>query len=202
MAVYRRSRPQKTLVLVGCEGASEAGYVRWLKQLARREGLGIAISDENLGGGDVLVIVERFLERMALRRKNRPYRHFGILLDFDTLHDSLDRIGTAERLAAGAKVALLWQSPCHEAFLLRHFEGFQGHRPVDKAMAERQLRGVWPEDFAKGMASTRLRSRVDAGACPARSCRRAGLRRLLDRNRLAPLGPATLPLRTGGLSPY
>lgn len=111
----------------------------------------IAICSEGLGGGDPLALVEEAV--MRNRRNGDRSTKRSLLLDSDLRGADHNRDQKAFALARQYRIALIWQDPCHEGFLLRHFEGFDGHRPVDPIAAERQLRGVWP-DYKKGMDAT------------------------------------------------
>ena len=160
MASRRPYIPQRTPVFLACEGGSEYGYVRWLNRLARNCGALVAIKAERLQGGDPLELVESAMSK--LRHRDRPGARFevrGLLLDADLRGVNPGRDSEAARLAERRKIRLIWQEPIHEAFLLRHFDGFETHRPPDKRSAQRQLKNVWP-DYEKGMDATGYERRL------------------------------------------
>jgi hypothetical protein len=45
---------------------------------------------------------------------------------------------------------LIVQRPCHEAFIIRHFKGWENHKPSTRQDAEKLLVKVWPR-YKKGM---------------------------------------------------
>ena len=151
MPSRRVSRPRKKPVFLAGEGPSERGYGRWLNRLAAEAHVPVAIRAEALRGGDPLDLVKQTFERLrTVERQRGPYRTRGLLLDGDLRGQSIERDAQAIRLAKKKHIRLIWQDPSHEAFLLRHFAGYENHRPPDQASAERLLRRVWP-DFTKGL---------------------------------------------------
>ena len=151
MPSRRVSRPRKKPAFLAGEGLSERGYGRWLTRLAAEAHVPVAIRAEALRGGDPLDLVEQAIDRLRTIEKQRgSYRTRGLLLDGDLRGQSSERDAQAIRLAQNKRSRLIWQEPSHEAFLLRHFAGYENHRPPDQASAERLLRRVWP-DFRKGL---------------------------------------------------
>lgn len=147
----RLSRPRKKPVFLAGEGLSERGYARWLNRLADEIDIPVAIRAEALQGGDPLDLVEQAMDRLqAVERHRGPYQRRGLLLDGDLRGQSGQRDAQAIQLAQNKRIRLIWQEPSHEAFLLRHFAGYENHRPPDQDSAERLLRRVWP-NFAKGL---------------------------------------------------
>jgi len=61
-------------------------------------------------------------------------------------------------MAAKAGIFLVWQRPDHEAFLLRHLDGCQQHRPPAGASFN-ALRQQWP-DYAKPQTQIQLAQRI------------------------------------------
>jgi hypothetical protein len=151
MPSRRLSRPRKKPVFLAGEGLSERGYCRWLNRLAAETNAPVAIRAEALRGGDPLDLIEQSIDRLrTVERQRGFYRTRGLLLDGDLRGQSIERDAQAIRLAQDKRIRLIWQEPLHEAFLLRHFAGYENHRPPDQASAERLLRRVWP-DFTKGL---------------------------------------------------
>ncbi len=54
---------------------------------------------------------------------------------------------------------VIWQEPCHEAFLLRHLDGFAQHRPPTSTRAEDILGCAW-HDYSKPMTKLQLGRRI------------------------------------------
>ncbi len=151
MAGPRHAKPERRVVLLGCEGRSEEGYGLWMNQVARRRDMAITIRPVFLGGGDPLAIVEAFEHEIAARRRRgRRYAHHVLFVDGDRLGEAPARDDAIPAIVRRAKMVLIWQSPGHEAFLLRHFECHQHDRPTMTVVAERRLERLWPA-YRKGM---------------------------------------------------
>ena len=122
MARGRPRIPPDTQVFVGREGSSEFGYLRWLNRLAAREEIRIAFTAKRLKSGDPLELIEAAIARLAVeKRKGVNFRHRALLVDHDGLGANHDRDQQAHALAQMHRLPLIWQTPCHEGFLLRHF---------------------------------------------------------------------------------
>jgi len=63
-----------------------------------------------------------------------------ILLDDDQTVKEPQRAQQAKALAKKNDISLIWQCPCQEAMLLRHFETHTNDRPASSAIADRQLK--------------------------------------------------------------
>jgi hypothetical protein len=70
-------------------------------------------------GGDPLAIVETAGKQLRKRAgRGEPYVTRVVLLDADRGGLTPERTAQAVRLAANLDLRLVWQEPCHEAFLL------------------------------------------------------------------------------------
>ncbi len=158
-------RPQRVPIFIDCEGESEVSYVALLATFARDSSLPVHLHAEHLtGAGDPLSRVERALQRLQhIATRRGPFRHRFILMDDDQVAKSPDRANRARALALQNGIQLIWQQPCHEAFLLRHHAGCDTHRPPDSANAGRALEKEWPQ-YRKPMAAIDLRVRMDIEA--------------------------------------
>jgi hypothetical protein len=152
----RRKIPQKHRVFVGCEGASEIGYVTFLNGLFPH----CHFDTLDLGeAGDIFECIKESTKYINnCRIKREPYERRFIFLDSDTIGSQHDQ-QRAEQLATYNNIDIIWQDPCHEALLLRHFDGQQNSQPPDCASAERNLRRHWP-DYEKGLASQKIRKKL------------------------------------------
>lgn len=158
--------PQRRPVYIGCEGASEAGYARFLQDLLCYTGLPVHLVVEELGpgAGDPLARIDKAIRRLEHLRRTRtaPPERFA-LLDFDQAERDPQRADQARRKAADNNIVIVWQRPCFEAVLLRHLEGRAGHQPLDTQGAIRALVRDWPE-YQKPMTRLDLARRLDRAA--------------------------------------
>lgn len=163
----RRLIPQRRRMFVGCEGESEQGYAALLARLIEEARLAVHLDAVLLqpGGGDPLAIVERAATRVHERegRRGDPYDRRFVVLDDDKLGQTPQRDQRIAGVAANAGLHIIWQSPCHEAVLLRHLEGCAQLRPPSTPVAGQQLAARWP-GYEKAMPAARLAQRLDYAA--------------------------------------
>ena len=168
--MMRRRRlviPQRRRVYLGGEGESERGYGALVGRLleSRRRDVHLHVDLLRPGGGDPLALVELARRRIAEgeRKSESPYVHRAVLIDADRLGQSPLRDAQVSLIAQGARIQIIWQSPCHEALLLRHLEGCQQLRPPTSPLALAELQQRWPE-YVKGMPALRPSDRIDHAA--------------------------------------
>jgi hypothetical protein len=157
---------QRVRIYLGCEGQSEQSYAARLGQIADSAGLHLFIDNDVLqpGGGDPLALVELAIRRIAEKeRKRGAFSLRAILLDRDKWGQTQDRDRQIAPLLAANGLSVIWQNPCHEGFLLRHFEGYETARPATSELAMQDLRRVWPE-YYKAMPASQLAARIDKAA--------------------------------------
>lgn len=153
--------PRKT-VFLGGEGESEQGYGGFLNDLIRSgdKPFHVDVVNLNPGAGSPLALLKRAIEKITrFERQRGSYSYRAVLIDEDTLASANDR---AEVLALAVQhgIAILWQSPCHEAFLLRHFDGRLNNQPANCQIATSALRQVWP-NYKKGSTAVQLSKQID-----------------------------------------
>jgi hypothetical protein len=88
------------------------------------------------------------IKRLKAGKLNVVWR--GVLIDLDNFDRAPEREQEARNLAKKHKIEWLIQPPCHEGFLLKHFEALKTHQPPTEEIAFTHLRKVWP-DYKKGM---------------------------------------------------
>ncbi len=98
-------------------------------------------------------------QKFVLRRA-KPVRRL-ILMDTDQLGSDSER-QQVDAEARKAHFDVIWQDPCHEGFLLRHFDGYANAKPPNSKKAEKALKTVWPE-YKKGMLAKQLHDRLTRG---------------------------------------
>lgn len=166
MSTRRSSIPQRRPIYIGCEGESEQGYASFLQDLGRDASLSVHLVIDVLspGAGDPLSRVEMAIRRLARLRQTRgaPPERF-VLLDTDQIELDRDRAERARHLAEQNNIKIVWQEPCFEAVLLRHFPGRAANRPLDGQTAQRALEREWP-GYTKPPARADLTRRIDIEA--------------------------------------
>jgi hypothetical protein len=145
---------------VGCEGASERSYVRWLQGLADDRQKHLFFDPYDLGGGDPLSIVEHAEKKLREQeRRKGKYAFKAVILDSDRLGADLSRDQTMRQIIQRAGFSFLDQHEIHEAILLRHFPNCQTLRPR-KGSTETRLKREWPT-YEKPEDAISLRQKLD-----------------------------------------
>lgn len=173
--------PQRKVIFVGCEGASEVGYAGLLSDLASEAGLHVHLATHDLGSaGDPPTRVALAIRRIDHLRKTRiaPSARF-ILIDRDQA--ALDPAGAlrAQQLAAAHQIEIIWQDPCFEAVLLRHLPNCANRRPAATQAAHQALVQRWP-DYEKPLTRLRLAQRISRDDVFQAAAVEPGLKSLLN----------------------
>ncbi|OZA92230.1 MAG: hypothetical protein B7X76_00540 [Azorhizobium sp. 39-67-5] len=114
----------------------------------------------NPGAGDPLARLRRADQEIARRRQRRSeFARKAVLMDSDQVDGDAQRRNETERLAQQLGIRIIWQETCHEAFLLRHLEGFAQHRPPTTNGAGVALQAAWPQ-YRKPMTKLLLARRI------------------------------------------
>lgn len=144
---------------MGCEGASERSYVRFLQTLADAQEANLHLRAELANGGDPLAVVEccAAVSKRLVRQYGR-FHHSAVLLDSDKLGQSADRDNRIARVASEAGLTILWQDHDHEAYLLKHIPG-QERRAVGRGRSMTELRRFW-DSYEKPADALWLASRI------------------------------------------
>jgi hypothetical protein len=148
---------QRRRVLLGCEGDSERSYGNLLSTLLEDRHQDVHLDVVLFRGGDPLKLVERADEHISenSRKGFSSYSSLWLLLDSDRCDEDKDRHKQAVQLSASIDLTLIWQNPCHEAFLLRHIDGCDKIRPKTCAESQTKLTNEW-KNYQKGMSTRRL----------------------------------------------
>jgi hypothetical protein len=108
------------------------------------------------GAGNPLALITRATQIIAIEEERRePYAIKAVLLDVGSA--AINAAATAAA-ARNAIQHLIWQSPDHEALLLRHLPGCDQRRPPRGASLT-ALRGEWAE-YEKGRSAQQLAARI------------------------------------------
>lgn len=115
--------PQRRLIFIGCEGESEAGYARGLEDLANQAGSHMALQVAVLDKGHALARIESAKRKVLKLRQSRQLRFEArfLMLDTDEFETRPAGLARANRVAKQNGFQVIWQEPCFEALLLRHF---------------------------------------------------------------------------------
>ena len=146
-----QGRKTRKRIFLGSEGISERNYGQYLRLIAEKYNLPIHIDCKYVtGGGDPLKVVEESIKLMKRNSRNHgDYLVKAIMLDADKLGRSNDRDNRIRPLVSSGKIKLLYSSPNFEAFLLRHFPGYENKKPpANTSLSE--LEKVWPS-YSKGI---------------------------------------------------
>ncbi len=155
----------RTPVFLGCEGESEQSYGQFLNGALNEKGLPFHIEVVNLspGAGDPRARLIRAQKEIAKHARNRTkFQHMAVLIDSDQIDGFPQQRQELETLAAAQRITIIWQTPCHEAFLLNHFDGHISRAPPTSILAEHDLRRVWP-DYEKPVTRQQLRQKITIG---------------------------------------
>ncbi len=83
-----------------------------------------------------------------------------VLIDEDRVGGKLEWKNRIVELATRHGVEIIWQSPCHEALLLRHLEGFAQHKPANSPLAIAELKKHW-NGYEKGRTRAEISKMLD-----------------------------------------
>jgi hypothetical protein len=163
------SRPARTRIMVACEGESERGYAALLNGLVRQSDKPFHIEPILLSGGSPLVCINKAVREMRRHERLRGDFAYRVALLYTDRLDQTNKERTAvERIAGECGIRILWQTPCFEAFLLRHFAGHERDQPATCVDAMIALQRVWPE-YRKNMSASELARRIRLEDCNRRA---------------------------------
>lgn len=156
--------PQRKPIFIGCEGESEQGYAGFLQDLIQEAELHVHLNIDVLRAGDPLARIELAIRKLARLRNTRgTFADRFVFLDTDQLVLSADRANRARQLAAANGIRVIWQEPCFEAVLLRHFTGRTAHRPLTNQATQNAILQEWPQ-YQKPMSRAELARKIDREA--------------------------------------
>lgn len=157
---YRPSK--KAPIFFGCEGESEQAYGKFLNTLAKKMDLKVHISTFVASpAGDAFAVIQKSIRECKIRSGNRDiFKAKIVLLDSDTLSrikgEKKERM---YKMINESEFIAIWQSPNHEGFLLKHFDGHQNSSPSKKDL-KMMLRKVWPE-YKKNIRAEKIEKALD-----------------------------------------
>ena len=150
-------------VFVGCEGESEQAYCSVLRDIIAQTVKDVHFEVVLLGegAGSPIAKIQKAIKKITQYERTRSkFWKRVVLLDSDLIdQDESQRVFT-EKLAADHGLGILWQTPCHEAFLLRHLPNCVHGRPPTSALAHAALVAQW-QIYQKPMTRSQVAKKID-----------------------------------------
>ena len=149
------------LVFWGCEGQSEISYAAFLNELFERASIPVRLKAFDLGGaGSVAVKIYKATKILRSERsKGSKFKQKFVMMDIDRAESDPIEKSKADIEARNSKIGVLWQRPCFEGFLIKHFEEIRDRNPPNCKVAEAVLKTVWA-DYDKPETARRLTKRL------------------------------------------
>ena len=147
MTRAQRIIPRRRTVFLGCEGESGQAYAQVLYDIIREQGIDVHLEIVLLspGAGSPSAKIKLAAQKIAEHeRKREKFWSRAVLLDSDLVDNDASERNNTEQLASSSRIFIVWQKPCHEAFLLRHLPNCKQLRPPTSALAASTLRAEWP----------------------------------------------------------
>lgn len=150
-------------VFLGCEGESEQAYcvviADIVKQSINNVHLEVILLGE--GAGSPLAKIKKAIKKINHYERTRSkFWKKAVLIDSDLIEHDLEQKNETERLATSRGIRIIWQQPCHEAFLLRHLPECAEFRPQTSDRANSELVRNWP-NYMKPMTRFQIAKRID-----------------------------------------
>lgn len=154
---------RRTRIFVGCEGASERSYTKWLQNRADELGLLLHFDSFIAGGGDPFAIVESCMIECSRRQRiYGKYRARTVIFDSDKLGavDLRDqKIGPLLNKNLSSKIVQIFD---HEDLLTAHFLEAPKENPV-KGKGKERLVKLW-KGYKKPADSRHLEKMLDVSS--------------------------------------
>ena len=166
MKRQRQTIVRRRPVFLGCEGESERAYAQVIADLIRQRVKDVHLEVMLLGpgAGSPLAKIHKTLKLIeSYERKRSEFWRKFVLIDYDLAeHDEKLRTETSE-LATSNGIMLIWQRPCHEAFLLRHLPNCADQKPQSPTQSIKELVAIWPQ-YRKSMTRYQVARRIDSAS--------------------------------------
>ena len=139
-------RVRRCPVFLGCEGESEQAYCQLLADMLCLQAINVHLEVVLIGegAGDPLAKIRKAIKKVdGYETKRSVFWKKAVLIDSD-IAETGNGQAAAEKLAEQHGIMIIWQTPCHEAFLLRHLPDCKTHRPPTSSLARSALEAKWP----------------------------------------------------------
>lgn len=150
--------PIRRPVFIGCEGESEQAYCIVLGDLIKQTVNNVHLEATLLGegAGSPLAKIKKAIKKIEHFETTRSkFWKKAVLIDSDIVDSNVEQKTQTEILASSHAIRIIWQQPCHEAFLLRHLPYCTQLRPANTLLASRELVRKWP-NYQKPMSSIQI----------------------------------------------
>lgn len=130
-------------IYLGCSGEKEYEYTRWLQLQLDKNRLPYCLHRKTLGGGPLHRMLEIATHDRARQTRIAAFNSSFLLLDSDQLGGMKEDLESGIQAATSEAFDIIWETPCAEAFLLRHQATF---RNMNFALPE-EARAAFKELF-------------------------------------------------------
>ena len=161
--MVRRIIPSRRPVFLGCEGESEQAYCIVLGDIIKQTVNNVHLEAMLLGegAGNPLAKMKKAIKKIEQYERTRSkFWKKAVLIDSDVIDHDLEQKILTENLASSRGIRIIWQQPCHEAFLLRHLPNCSQLRPPATVLAGRELGMKWPS-YKKPMSSIQIAKKIN-----------------------------------------
>lgn len=154
-------RQKKKVIFWGCEGSSECHYAKLLNKIFNRAYIPVALKVFDLGKAGSIPRKIDFAITILDNEKRKGTKYFQqfVVLDVDRAQNDPNEKSEAERKSRQFKIVILWQHPCFEGFLIKHFDKTKSRAPSTCQDAEKMLKKVWT-DYKKPETVRRLDEKI------------------------------------------
>ena len=162
MRAARNIKARRRPVFLGCEGESERAYCQVLYDIIESEIQTVHLEVVLLGAGagSPLAKIQKAIKKIGdYERTRSKFVKKAVLMDSDLVDYNEELRNRTENLAAQHAISVIWQSPCHEAFLLRHLSNCAQHRPPTTALAKSALVAEW-QSYRKPMSRIEIARQI------------------------------------------
>jgi hypothetical protein len=161
--MVRKIIPSRRPVFMGCEGESEQAYCIVLGDLIKQTVNNVHLDATLLGegAGSPLAKIKKAIKKIEQYERTRSkFWKKAVLCDSDLIDHNAEQKTHTENLASSHGIRIIWQQPCHEAFLLRHLLNCAQLRPPTAVLANRELVAKW-QNYQKPMSRIQIAKNIN-----------------------------------------
>jgi hypothetical protein len=161
--MVRRIISSRRPVFLGCEGESEQAYCIVLGDIIKQTVNNVHLEATLLGegAGSPLAKIKKAIKKIEQYERTRSkFWKKAVLIDSDLIDENVEQKTQTENLASSHGIRIIWQQPCHEAFLLRHLPNCSQLRPPTTVLANRELVTKW-QNYQKPMSRIEIAKSIN-----------------------------------------